>query len=98
MVGIPDDDEGETRKDMQQFQQSMAFGSSFITLMFLGFAMGYYLGKYFFQLNDVHCLILSMIVGIATLILETIIYIIKVEKIEADQRKKEKKAKLLKID
>ncbi|CAI2379645.1 unnamed protein product [Moneuplotes crassus] len=98
MVGDNEYGEGHVRGEMQNYHQSLAFGSSFITLMFLGFAMGYYVGKYFFQLPDIQCYILSMVVGIGTLILETILYIVKVEKIEGDQRKKENKAKLYKLD
>ena len=98
MVGVSEYGEGETRGDMQQYHQSLAFGSSFITLMFLGFAMGYYLGKYFFQLPDLQCYILSITIGIGTLILETILYIVKVEKIEADERKKEKRLNKAKYD
>eukprot|EP00343_Euplotes_focardii_P011421 CAMPEP_0205830898 /NCGR_PEP_ID=MMETSP0206-20130828/42446_1 /ASSEMBLY_ACC=CAM_ASM_000279 /TAXON_ID=36767 /ORGANISM="Euplotes focardii, Strain TN1" /LENGTH=98 /DNA_ID=CAMNT_0053134983 /DNA_START=80 /DNA_END=373 /DNA_ORIENTATION=- len=98
MVGMSEYGEGETRQDMQQYHESLAFGTSFISLMFLGFAMGYYLGKYFFQLPDIQCLILSLVIGILTIILETVLYIVKVEKIEAAERKKEKNAKLLKTD
>jgi hydrogenase/urease accessory protein HupE len=73
---------------MQQYHTSLAFGTSFITLMFLGFALGYYLGKYFLVLPDIQCYILSIVVGIGTMILETVLYIIKVEKIEGEERKR----------
>ena len=99
MIGLPDDGpESEARKGVQQFHTSVAFGTSFITLMFLGFALGFYLGKYIFQLKDVHCYVLSIIVGVSTMILETVLYIIKVEKIEGDERKKEVKTSLHKLD
>ena len=66
--------------------------------MFLGFALGFYLGKYIFLLKDIHCYILSIIVGVGTMILETVLYIIKVEKIEGDERKKDVKTNLHKLD
>ena len=100
MVGITDEDDitGQAGKGMRQYHESLAFGTSFITLMFLGFVLGYYIGKYAFALKEIHWLILSMVVGIATMILETVLYIIKVERIEADQRRKLNKTKLNKKD
>lgn len=96
MVGQPDEDEyGQAGKGMQQFQESIAFGSSFITLMFLGFVLGYYLGKYIFELPDLQCYVLSLIIGIGTMILETALYIIKVEKM-GYQKKMNQPTKLVK--
>mmetsp|Transcript_33342 Transcript_33342/g.38275 ORF Transcript_33342/g.38275 Transcript_33342/m.38275 type:complete len:100 (+) Transcript_33342:348-647(+) len=99
MIGLPEDGiQGDTRKDMQAFHTSIAFGTSYITLMFLGFILGFYIGKYAFGLKDLYCYMLSLFIGILTMILETILYIIKVEKIEGNERKREVKANLHKID
>ena len=99
MVGNIDDGfGGEARKGMQQFHTSLAFGTSFITLMFLGFILGFYIGKYAFGFPDAYCYIISLIIGILTMMLETILYIIKVEKIESNERKKEVKAKIRKFE
>ena len=69
----------------------MAFGFGFITLMFLGFICGYMLGKHVFELNETQCLLLSLVVGIGTIFLETIMFIIKMEKLEAMDRYEESK-------
>jgi F0F1-type ATP synthase assembly protein I len=98
MIGQPEDDEGDGRKGMQQYHASFAFGSSFITLMFLGFVLGYYIGKYAFGLPDIHWYVMSIVIGIGTMILETVLYIIKVEKIEGNERKRAKKSNIYKID
>jgi len=58
----------------------MAFGTSFITLMFLGFVLGYFIGKLLFQFEETECYVCSIVIGILTLMLETILYIIKAEK------------------
>lgn len=55
MVGHPDDGfNSEVRQGVKQYQESLAFGSSFITLMFLGFILGFYIGKYAFGLSEIH--------------------------------------------
>ena len=46
-------DDSEASKGVQQYHTSLAFGTSFITLMFLGFALGFYLGKFFFLLEEI---------------------------------------------
>ena len=68
----------------------MAYGYGFITLMFIAFVCGYCLGKYIFGLNDTGSLILSLIVGVSTIIMETILFIIKMEKLDEIQRRAEK--------
>ena len=68
----------------------MAFGFGFITLMFLSFICGYLLGKKVFGLDETNSLILSLIVGMGTIILETILFVIRMEKMDAQTRFREK--------
>jgi uncharacterized membrane protein YeaQ/YmgE (transglycosylase-associated protein family) len=58
----------------------MAFATSFITLMFLGFVLGYFIGKLVFQLEESQCWVCSIIIGVSGLMLEVVLYILKVEK------------------
>ena len=60
----------------------MAFGFGFISLMFLGFATGYFFGKFVLELDEVPSLIVSLVVGICTLIVEAFLLIIKMDKME----------------
>ena len=68
----------------------MAFGFGFITLMFLSFVCGYFLGLKIFGLSQVASLILSLVVGISTIIMETVLFVIRMEKMEAQKRRKVK--------
>lgn len=74
---------GDDIKEKQEFRFALAFGYGFITLMFLGFGCGYLLGRFVFELNEVGSLILSLIMGIGTLIVEAILMLIKMNKLEA---------------
>ena len=69
----------------------MAFGFGFITLMFLGFVLGYMLGKYILEWDQTRCLLLSLAVGITSFILEIILFIIKMEKMDMLERKSEER-------
>ncbi len=81
----PNDD--SAAKEKQQFRFTIAFGFGFISLMFLAFACGYLLGIKIFGMNQTQSLILSLIVGIGTIIMETVLFVIRMEKIENEQRK-----------
>lgn len=71
---------GAWKGEIKDYSESMAFGTSFITLMFLGFVLGYYIGKFAFGLEETQCWVCSIIIGILSFMLETILYIFKVEK------------------
>ena len=68
------------RGEVKEYSETMAFATSFVTLMFLGFVMGFYIGKYLFQWPDTWCYFTSIACGICTIFLETILYILKIEK------------------
>jgi membrane protein DedA with SNARE-associated domain len=80
----PEDD--ADMKAKQEFRFTLAFGFGFITLMFLAFVCGYFLGKKIFNLTETGSLILSLIVGIGTIILETILFVIRMEKLDNSNR------------
>ena len=85
-MGGPDDD--YEAKQKQEFRFTIAFGFGFITLMFLAFVCGYFLGKMIFGFSETGSLILSLIVGVSTIIMETILFIIRMEKLERLQKQK----------
>eukprot|EP00347_Sterkiella_histriomuscorum_P005285 403357183 len=78
-------DQAEQEYDIHQKQEArftLAFGFGFITLMFLSFVCGYFLGTHIFQLSQTNSLILSLVVGISTIIMETILFVIRMEKMD----------------
>ena len=84
----PEDD--HEMKAKQEFRFTLAFGFGFITLMFLAFICGYLMGKKVFGLNETGSLVLSLIVGMGTIILETVLFVIRMEKLESQNRRKAK--------
>jgi membrane protein DedA with SNARE-associated domain len=76
-------DEDYESKQKQEFRFTIAFGYGFITLMFLAFLTGYFLGKHIFGLSETSSLIMSLVVGITSIIIETILFIIKMERLDA---------------
>jgi hypothetical protein len=51
--------------------------------MFLSFICGYFLGKKIFGLSETGSLIMSLVIGIGTIIMETILFLIRMEKLDA---------------
>lgn len=81
----PEDDYEQKQK--QEYRFTIAFGFGFISLMFLAFACGYLLGIKVFGLNQTGSLVLSLIFGIGTIIMETILFVIRMEKMDDMKRK-----------
>ena len=69
-------------------EKSVSFGVSFIFSFFLSGVSGYYLGKSIMGLNEGQSMVLAVLALIGTLILESIIFIIKMTK--SDKIKKMK--------
>jgi hypothetical protein len=69
-------------KAKEEYNFVMAFGFGFITLTFMGFLTGYCLGKYVMELSNEHSLILSLVTGICTLIMEMTLMIFRLQKWE----------------
>jgi len=63
----------------------LAFGLGFISLTFLGFLTGFCIGKYILQVDFETSLILSLVSGIGTLLMETVLMIIRLTKWEKKQ-------------
>jgi hypothetical protein len=50
--------------------------------MFLSFICGYFLGKKILGLSETGSLIMSLVIGIGTIIMETILFLIRMEKLD----------------
>ena len=60
----------------------LTYGIGFITLTFLGFLSGYMIGVFYFRYDVKDSLIVSIIIGTATLILETVLLILRLYRME----------------
>ena len=60
----------------------MTYGFGFISMMFLGFFSGFVLGKYGFDMSYENSLILSLVIGIVTIMVEAILMIYRIHKMD----------------
>lgn len=85
--------QGSFAKEIQTFKQGnreqqnelkfvLTYGFGFITMMFLGFFSGYMIGQIGLGLNKEKSLILSLVVGISTIIMEAVLMIYRLYKQE----------------
>ena len=76
---------------MADFRFMMAFGFGFITIMFMGFLTGFCIGKFILGWSENDSLLLALVTGIPTLILEAILMIIRLDKWEKKREAQRKK-------
>ncbi len=79
-------------KEKQEFRFTLAFGFGFISLMFMSFICGYFLGKKIFGLSETGSLIMSLVIGIGTIIMETVLFLIRMEKLDNQDRLRKSKS------
>ena len=72
----------------------MAFGFGFITLTFMGFLTGFCLGKWVLEKSTEFSLILSLVTGIFTLILEMTLMIVRLDRWERKNALDKKRYKI----
>ena len=72
----------EKQKAKEDYNFAMAFGLGFISLTFMGFLTGYCIGKFVMVKDDEFSLILSLVTGIFTLILEMSLMICRLTKFD----------------
>ena len=85
----------QKQRDKEEMNFVMAFGIGFITMTFLGFLFGYAFGKAILIWDDEQSLILSLVTGISTLILESVLMLFRLNKWE---QKRERDKKTYKLD
>jgi hypothetical protein len=78
--GFSNKKEYERIRERDDVRFFMAFGIGFITMTFLGFLTGFLLGRYILEWPEDKSLIMSLVFGISTLILEMIMMIFRLEK------------------
>ena len=66
----------------------LAYGVGFITLTFLGFLSGFMVGRYFLRYDVRDSLIVSIAIGTATLIMETILMVLRIQRMEGEAARK----------
>jgi hypothetical protein len=69
-------------KEKEDYRFVLAFGLGFISLTFMGFLSGYCLGRFVLDKSEEFSLILSLVTGILTLIVEMLLMIIRLYKWE----------------
>lgn len=74
-----------TQEEKSEFRFTMVYGFGFITMMFLGFLSGYFIGSIVLGLDTTNSLILSIFVGTITMFMEAILMIIRIH--QADKHR-----------
>ena len=79
-------------KEQREFKFVLAYGFGFISMMFLGFLSGYFLGIYGLMWDHTNSLILSIAVGAGTMFLESVMLILRISSItEHDENVEERR-------
>ena len=60
----------------------MTFGFGFITMMFLGFVSGYFLGTRILEWDPLSSIFISLAVGITTIMVEMILMMFRINKFD----------------
>lgn len=66
-------------KEQREFKFVLAYGFGFVSMMFLGFLSGYFLGIYGLMWNHRDSLVLSIIIGAGTMFIESIMLILRIQ-------------------
>ena len=77
--------------EIKGYETSVKFASSFIVILFGSACLGYYLGSEIFGWKSEFCLALSGIMIFCSIVVETLLFIIKEEKTEMNKRKQKSK-------
>ena len=72
----------EERHAKQETHFTMTFGFGFITMMFLGFVSGYFLGTRILEWEPLPSIFVSLAAGISTLIVEMILMMFRINKFD----------------
>jgi len=76
---------GKTQDEKNEFKFVLTYGFGFISMMFLGFLSGYFLGVYGLEWDHTSSLVLSIVVGSGTVIGETILLVIRMTHMEENK-------------
>ena len=82
IAGFDNKGELERRHAFQESQFTMTFGFGMITLMFLGFVSGYFVGSVILEWDQLNSIFMSLFVGITTIIVEMLLMIFRISKFD----------------
>ena len=94
IAGFENKGELEKRHAKQESQFTLTFGFGMITLMFLGFLSGYYLGRKIFEWDELNSIFVSLAVGITTIITEMLLMIFRISKFDKMRAMERQRLKL----
>ena len=94
IAGFENKGEVEKRHAKQESQFTMMFGFGFITMMFLGFVSGYFVGTKILEWDPLPSMFMSLFVGIVTLLVEAFLMIFRIQKLDKAQAMERKRIKL----
>ena len=94
IAGFENKGEVEKRHAKQESQFTMMFGFGFITMMFLGFVSGYFVGTRILEWDPLPSMFMSLFVGIITLLVEAFLMIFRIQKLDKAQAMERKRIKL----
>ena len=82
IAGFQNQSDLEQRHAKQEYQFTMTFGFGMISLMFLGFVSGYFLGRLVFEWDPLESIFVSLFVGITTIMVEMMLMIFRINKFD----------------
>ena len=83
---------GQKKEMTEDFKFVLTYGFGFITMMFLGFFSGFVFGRQVLLWDQDKSLILSLVVGISTIIVEAGLMIYRIHKMEVMREMSQKKS------
>lgn len=94
IAGFANASDLERRHDMQDTRFALTFGLGFITVMFLGFLSGYLIARRVLGWEQIDSLLLSLAIGITTLITEMLLMIFRIDKFTSIKERERKRLKI----
>ena len=94
IAGFENKGDLEQRHAKQENHFTLTFGFGFITMMFLGFVSGYFLGTRILGWDPLPSVFVSLAVGITTIMVEMILMMFRLEKFEKMRASERKRLKM----
>ena len=78
---------GSLQRTVKEASQAMTFGMMLLSSFFLTFVAGYFVGTRYLGSSQTVALVLSAVLGVALLLIETLVYIAKMERTQVKLKK-----------
>ena len=79
--------QGSLQRTVKEASQAMTFGMMLLSSFFLTFVAGYFVGTRYLGSSQTVALVLSAVLGVALLLIETLVYIAKMERTQVKLKK-----------